>query len=87
MRVWEVGSGVCISILTAPTATDKNAIEPGGRWRAVCRGLETVIEEARSGREVAWFGEALRLITKHPTEPLWLAATIGQVVLIRLEGY
>jgi WD40 repeat protein len=55
VRVWEVASGVCLEVI--PGTTDVLAVTGGGArssFRAVARGLETVVEATVTRGAVAW---------------------------------
>ena len=55
-------------------------------WRAIRRGLETVIERVRDGQAVAWFPAALDIIATHPSGRVWAGGVGNHLYLIRLEG-
>jgi hypothetical protein len=57
-------------------------------WRAVLRGLETVIERASDGQATAWFPAALGNVFTHPTSRIWAGwvDNHNHLYLIRLEG-
>jgi len=63
-----------------------SAITAGLPFRVLTRGLETVIEEAATGRPVAWFPYALKHIATHPSGLLWAGAAGSHLYLLRLEG-
>ena len=54
--------------------------------RAMARGAETIIEDARTGRHVAIFSEPLAHISTHPTARLWTGALESYLCIIQLEG-
>jgi hypothetical protein len=68
VRVWDADRGVCLEVI--PGKGDVMAIAAGAvsyPWRALLRGLETVIERASDGQAVAWFPNALDNIVTHPS--------------------
>ena len=73
VRVWDAATGKCLQIIRGEG--DVAAIAAGAqdfRWRALARDMQTVVEEAATGRPVAWLPEELRQITTHPGS--WAAA-------------
>ncbi len=87
VRVWVAGSGACLEVLQG--SGDVKAIAAGGDrlpWRAVARGLETVIEPAAGGDPVAWFSAALYPITTHPSGRIWAGSAGSYLSNIELEG-
>jgi WD40 repeat protein len=88
MRVWDVQSGECLEVLRRSVTLYDIAAEPAEplAWRALERGLETVIEPAAGGTAVAWFSPALGNLTTHPSGRLWAGWAVSHLYLIRLEG-
>jgi WD40 repeat protein len=88
VRVWDAESYTCLQVI--PGRGDVRAIAGGAETfalRAVRRGLETVIETAAEGREVAWFPAKLRDLATHPSGRMWAGVMgVTYVVIIRLEG-
>jgi WD40 repeat protein len=86
VRVWDAAGGACLGVI--PGYGDVRAIAAGGArfpWRAVGRGLETVIESAE-GRAAAWFPDVLLSIATHPSGRTWAVRSGSHVYLITLEG-
>jgi WD40 repeat protein len=87
VRVWDAQSGECLEVIQGEG--DIAAIAAGPSrfpWRALGRGLETVIEDASTGQGVAWFPEALRDITTHPAGRTWAGVVRQHVYILVLEG-
>jgi hypothetical protein len=55
------------------------------RWRALRRGLETLIEPAAGGVPIAWFPVALDHITTHPSRRIWTGSVGNHRYIIQLE--
>jgi hypothetical protein len=86
-RVWDAESYVCLEVI--PGWDDVRAIAGGAETvplRAVTRGLETVIETAAEGRELAWFPAGLYELATHPSDRMWAGKVGNYVAIIRLEG-
>jgi len=73
MVIWDVGSGQCCESIEGYGDTNAVAMESRG-WRAIIRGTELVIQEIETGREVAWFPAAPRIIRAHPLSATWAGA-------------
>jgi WD40 repeat protein len=88
MRVWDALSGECLEVLLGSGEVSALVVRAAGTlaWRAMTRGLETVIEPAAGGTAVAWFSPALKRITTHPSGRIWAGVAGSHVYLIRLEG-
>jgi len=85
IRVWDTGNGVCLTTILG--SGDIAAIAAGPKkfsWRAVSRGLETVIESAE-GQEVAWFPDMLYSTITHPCGRIWVARAGSHVSIITIE--
>jgi hypothetical protein len=87
-QVWDAESGECLEVLEG--SGDVSALVAGAAgtlaWRAMTRGLETVIEPAVGGPAVAWFSVALKNITTHPSGRIWAGTVTNHLYLIQLEG-
>jgi len=86
-RVWDAGSGACLEVIQG--WGDVNTIAAGGDrvpWRAVARGLETMIEPAAGGDPVACFSAALDCITTQPAGRCWAGRVGSYLFIIELEG-
>ena len=87
VRVWDAETGKCLEVIRG--TGDVAAIAAGPSrlpWRALARGLETVIESQATGSPVAWFPAALRLITTHPSGRTWAGADGNHLYILTLEG-
>ena len=71
------GSGEAATIAAGPDAFS---------FRALAREQETVVEDARTGRPVARFPEALRKIVTHPNGGAWAGAVGNHLYILTLEG-
>jgi WD40 repeat protein len=78
MRVWDWERRCCVE--TVPGRGDPATLVDAFPWRAVWRGVETVVEDARQ-REAAWFPIPLRDIQGHPTGRYW-AGCYGECVAL-----
>jgi WD40 repeat protein len=87
VRVWDATDGACLEVI--PGAGDVEAIATGSHtcpWRALRRGLETVIAPMTDGGAIAWFSVALSGLVTHPSGRLWAGGFGSHVYLIQLEG-
>ena len=87
MRVWDADTGACLEVIQG--RGDVAALAAGAAshpWRAIQRGLETVIERTSDGQAVAWFPAALRYIATHRSGRVWAGPVETHLYLIRLEG-
>jgi len=85
--VWDADSGECLEVVRG--SEDVAAIAAGGvafPWRAVRRGLETVIEPGRGGDTIAWFPAALKPIATNPACRSWAGSRGSHLYIIELEG-
>ncbi len=87
VRVWDARSYKCLKVLAG--SGDVAAIAAGPescqKW-ALARGLETVIDDAETGRPIAWFPVALDCINTHLGGRMWAGAGGHHVYLLQLEG-
>jgi len=68
---------------------DTAAIAAGPKrfpWRALSRGLETVVEDSATGQMVAQFPIALHELVAHPTSLQWSGAAGNHIYILALEG-
>jgi WD40 domain-containing protein len=88
VRVWDAETFACVENIEG--TSDVSAIAAGSTqfpWRAILRGLETVIEDAATGRPTAWFlPVALHLIGTSPASRTWAGGVGNYLCLIQLEG-
>jgi hypothetical protein len=88
VRVWDAETGTCQEVIQGQgpfvAIASGAAVFP---WRALWRGLETVIEPARGGEAVAWFPVAFLDTATHPSGRIWAGRSRYQVYLIQLEGH
>jgi hypothetical protein len=86
-RVWDAQTGKCLEVIVG--ARDVAAIASGAKaylWRALRRGLETVIEPAVGGEPIASFPVAQRNLVAHPSGRIWAGSVGNHLYIIRLEG-
>jgi WD40 repeat protein len=55
-------------------------------WRAISRGLETVIESSATGEPLAWFPMSVGHIVTHPSGRNWAGSVGNYMCLFSLEG-
>jgi WD40 repeat protein len=87
VRVWDADTGACLEVIQG--RGDVAALAAGAAshpWRAIRRGLETVIERTSDGQAVAWFPTALDDIATHRSGRVWAGSAATRLYLIRLEG-
>jgi WD40 repeat protein len=87
VRLWDVESGRCLDRISG--CGDVKAIAAGAirsPYRALVRGLETVIEQAPSYHALAWFPAALVQVDTHPGGRIWAGALSDHLCLFTLEG-
>jgi WD40 repeat protein len=87
VRVWDARSGACLEVIQG--SGDVRAIASGSRafpWRAVLRGLGSVVMRTDSGKLVAWFPVSFDRIATHPSGRTWAGAAANYLCLITLEG-
>jgi WD40 repeat protein len=87
VRVWDATTGACLDVILG--RGDVQAIAGGAArfpWRAVVRGLETVIESAANGKIVGGFPMALQSLATHPAGRLWAGGIACYLALFTLEG-
>ena len=85
VRVWDATSGDCLKVIEGKG--DVAAIAAGDKrfpWRAVQRGLETVVESSEGARAVAWFPEHSQPTTL-PSGRTWVMVD-KYLCLFVLEG-
>jgi WD40 repeat protein len=87
-RIWDAQSGECLEVLQGPGEVSALVAGAAGTlaWRAMTRGLETVIEPAVGGPAIAWFSVALENITTHPSGRIWAGTVGNHLYMIQLEG-
>jgi WD40 repeat protein/ribosomal protein L37AE/L43A len=87
VRVWDAASGACLEVIEG--VGDIVAIAGGPTqfpWRAISRGLETVLETPITGEPVAWFPIVLHEIVSHPSGRTWAGKVVNYVCLFTLES-
>ena len=87
--LWDAETFACQEVMTG--LGDVAAIATGATvfpWRAIARGLETVIEDSVTGRPIAWFPVAFGYITSHPSGRQWVGTSrnSNHVYLFNLNG-
>jgi hypothetical protein len=88
VRVWRAETFACLEVI--PGTGDVTAIAAGARlfpWRALSRGLETVIEDAATGQVIARFPIVLGWIVTHPSSRQWAGSVGTHLHIIALEGH
>lgn len=91
VRVWNASSGACLEFHEETIAADLRAFAAGPAnvpWRAISRGLDTVLEEAASGHPVARFPAAPPSggFTSSPSGRVWAWGVDRYIYLVTLEG-
>ncbi len=87
VRLWDVGTGVCLQVLDGHADAVADAAGPQLlSWRAVRKDSELVIKPQDSSTPVAWFPANLRVIVTHPSGRFWAGAVDRHGFLITLEG-
>jgi hypothetical protein len=86
-----VGRGECREVIqgTGDREADVEAIAAGPArfpFRALRRGLETVIEDAATAAPVARFPVPLHLISTFPNGRAWVGTSANHLYIITLEG-
>ncbi len=87
-RLWDVWSRKCLEVLSR-TNQDYATAEQAAMafaWRALTRGLETVLVSKGGGEAIAWFSPALSTFSTHPSGRIWAGSVGNHLYLIRLEG-
>ena len=87
VRVWDAQTYECLEIVEG--AGDVAAIAtgpPSYPWRALARGLETLIEDTHHAAESASFAVAPGRIATAASGRTWAGAVANHVVLFALEG-
>lgn len=88
VRVWDAATFECLEVI--PGRGDVAAIAAGARlfpWRARARGVETVIEDAASGKVIAIFPHAFEHIVTHWSSCQWAGSVGNHLYIITLEGH
>src|SRR5207302_856452 len=76
VRVWDAQNGACLDVIQGQG--DVAAIAGGAArfpWRALKRDAQMVIEEAATGKAIAWALVAPRYILTHPAGRAWAMTT------------
>jgi hypothetical protein len=87
VRVWYLASGECREVIQG--TGDVVAIAAGPSrfpFRALRRGLETVIEDAATATPVARFPVPLDHISTFPNGRAWVGTSANHLYIITLEG-
>jgi WD40 repeat protein len=87
VRVWDAQSGECLEVVQG--SGDVHAIAAGPPqfpFRALARGLETVVERADNGQPLGCFPVSLGHIVTHPCGHAWAGASGNHLYIITLEG-
>jgi len=81
-RVWDARSG---EVLEGDEVAATARITAELPWRAIPRGIETVVEPSTGGAPVAWFPVAFWQIETHPNGRLWGGTHSSNMYIIKLE--
>ena len=87
VRVWDARSGHCLEVIQG--CGDVQAIAAGSQafpLRALARGWETVVQQADSGKPVAWFPVGISHIVTNPSGRTWAGTDYNYICLMTLEG-
>jgi WD40 repeat protein len=87
VRLWDALTFECVEEHRGPG--DAIAIAAGPvafAFRLLVRGLESVIEEVSTGREIAWLPVAFEHISCHPNGLLWAGSSANYLALFQLES-
>ncbi|HUS79631.1 MAG TPA: hypothetical protein VM283_00100, partial [Armatimonadota bacterium] len=87
VRVWDAETFECVEVVEG--WGDVEAVAGGAErypFRALTRGAETAIEDAATGREIAWFPISLSHVVTHPSGRIWAGASSSYLAIIKLEG-
>ncbi|MGA2035158.1 MAG: WD40 repeat domain-containing protein [Thermoguttaceae bacterium] len=85
--VWDAQSCNCLEVIEG--SGDVKAIAAGASefpLRALARGHETIIEQAKDGTPIAWFPTALDCIVTHPWRCAWGGSVANHLYIITVEG-
>jgi hypothetical protein len=86
-KVWDARSRDCLEVIQG--CGDLWAIAVGESkfpLRALARVQETIVEQAKPARPVAWFAIPLHAITTHLSGRTWAGASGNHLYIIALEG-
>jgi WD40 repeat protein len=86
MWIWEASTGNSLDIIQGGGDARAIATQEDCSYRAMNRGMETVIETSDNGVEVAWFPDALEELITHPSKLVWAGTINNHLLLLRLEG-
>ncbi len=87
MRVWDAVSGECREVIQGWGDVEAIAAGPSRLpFRALHRGLETVIEDAATAAPIAWFPVPLDHISTFPNGRAWVGTSGNHLYIITLEG-
>ncbi len=87
VRVWDTPSGDCREVIQGTGDVEAIAAGPSRfPFRALRRGLETVIEDAAAGAPIAWFPVPLDHISTFPNGRAWVGTSANHLYIITLEG-
>ncbi len=87
IRVWDVENGDCRE--SHDGWGDVAAIAAGSQqfpWRVLSRGMETVVEDAKTGHPVAWLSETPNKLRMHPSGASWAGRIENHLRLFELQG-
>src|SRR5262249_44305338 len=87
MRIWDTECYECREVIRGSGDVAALAAGPDAfPYRAVTRGLETVVEEAATGRVIARFPGAIETIVTLPSGRRWAGSAGNHFLLLELEG-
>jgi WD40 repeat protein len=87
LRLWDAAQGTCLEVIRG--SGDVAAVAAGAArfpWRALVRALESVVEEAATGRAVAWLPDMVFGLMTHPAGRCWAGVSGSHLYLFTLEG-
>jgi hypothetical protein len=85
--VWHAQTRECLEVIQGDG--DVRAIAAGFKeypWRFVSQGLEGVIQAQKTGEPVAWFNEAIDLISSSASVRFWAGNVRNHLYILMLEG-
>ena len=87
VRVWDAASAQCREVIQGTGDVEAIAAGPSRfPFRALRRGLETVIEDAATAAPLARFPVPLDHISTFPNGRAWVGTSANHLYIITLEG-
>ena len=86
IEVWELGSDQCVERVNGRRdVLDYATAGPERRWIARLDSTETVIENRRTGKGIAWMPIVLDTVATGPNGDTWVGASAHNVSIFRME--